>query len=101
MLLHRNIRECPSGGNANLRPPFRGARDMVEVREDDLSGEKTRNLLALHLAGMHASSPPGNVFALDLSGLLVPEVTVWTAWLGYLWSPASGPLRCCRTVTAK
>ena len=29
---------------------------------------------------MHANSPPGNVFALDLSGLLVPEVTVWTAW---------------------
>ena len=51
-----------------------------DIREDDLSGEQTRSLLALHLAGMHANSPPGNVFALDLSGLLVPEVTVWTAW---------------------
>lgn len=29
---------------------------------------------------MHAASPPGNVFALDVSGLQVPEITVWTAW---------------------
>lgn len=53
---------------------------MFEVREDDLSGEATRALLALHLAGMHANSPPGSVFALDLSGLRVPEVTVWSVW---------------------
>ncbi len=31
---------------------------------------------------MHANSPPGHVFALDLSGLKAPEVTVWTAWDG-------------------
>jgi putative acetyltransferase len=49
-----------------------------EIHEDDLTGEAVRALLALHLAGMHASSPPGSVFALDLSGLLVPEVTVWS-----------------------
>lgn len=52
------------------------------VREDDLSGEPVRALLALHLAGMHADSPPGSVFALDLSGLRAPGVTVWTAWRG-------------------
>jgi putative acetyltransferase len=55
---------------------------MFEIREDDLSGEPTRALLALHLAGMHANSPPGSVFALDLSGLQVPEITVWSAWDG-------------------
>jgi putative acetyltransferase len=55
---------------------------MYEIREDDLSGAQTRALLALHLAGMHASSPPGSVFALDLSGLKQPGVTVWTAWRG-------------------
>ncbi len=55
---------------------------MLTIREDDLTGEQTRVLLALHLAGMHASSPPGNVFALDLSGLQVPDVAVWTAWRG-------------------
>jgi putative acetyltransferase len=53
---------------------------MFDIREDDLSGTATRNLLALHLAGMHASSPPGHVFALDLSGLQMPGITVWTVW---------------------
>ncbi len=54
---------------------------MLEIRTDDLSGEPTRNLLALHLMGMIASSPPGHVFALDLSGLRAPEVTVWSVWI--------------------
>lgn len=52
---------------------------MYEVHEDDLIGEDTRQLLALYLAGMHENSPPGSVFALDLSGLMTPNVTVWTA----------------------
>ena len=55
---------------------------MLTIRHDNLSSEATRSLLALHLQGMHASSPPGSVFALDLSGLQVPAVTVWTAWAG-------------------
>lgn len=55
---------------------------MFDIREDDLTGEGTRDLLAIHLAGMHANSPPGHVFALDLSGLQRPDVTVWTAWVG-------------------
>lgn len=52
----------------------------LDIRVDDLSGEATRGLLRLHLAGMHANSPPGSVFALDLSGLQAPGVTVWSAW---------------------
>lgn len=55
---------------------------MINIREDDLSGAQTQALLALHLEGMHASSPPGTVHALDLSGLKTPHVTVWTAWRG-------------------
>lgn len=55
---------------------------MFEVREDDLSGEATLRLLALHLSGMHANSPPDSVYALDLSGLKAPGVTVWTVWEG-------------------
>ena len=55
---------------------------MFEIREDDLSGEATRALVALHLQGMRANSPPDAVFALDLSGLTAPGVTVWTAWDG-------------------
>ncbi|MDB5697245.1 MAG: N-acetyltransferase [Alphaproteobacteria bacterium] len=54
---------------------------MIIICEDDLSGEATRELVALHLAGMHAFSPPGHVFALDSSGLLAPDVTVWIAWI--------------------
>jgi putative acetyltransferase len=54
---------------------------VLIIRRDDLSGEQTRALLALHLAGMSANSPPGHVFALDLSGLQAPGVTVWTAWI--------------------
>jgi putative acetyltransferase len=52
------------------------------IREDDLSGDPTRELLALHLSGMHANTPAGHVFALDLSGLKAPGVTVWSAWRG-------------------
>ncbi len=55
---------------------------MFDIRRDDLQSEQTRALLALHLAGMHANSPPGSVYALDLSGLMLPEVTVWSAWRG-------------------
>jgi len=53
-----------------------------DIRRDDLTHPATQALLRLHLAGMHASSPPGHVFALDLSGLRAPDVTVWTAWDG-------------------
>jgi putative acetyltransferase len=54
----------------------------LEIRRDDLSGEAVRGLLALHLSGMHESSPPGHVFALDLSGLTAEGVTVWSVWDG-------------------
>lgn len=55
---------------------------MLEIREDDLSHPVTQALLALHLDGMHASSPAGSVFALDLSELREAGVTVWTVWNG-------------------
>lgn len=44
--------------------------------------EPVRALIALHLAGMHASSPPESVFALDLSGYAKPNLTLWGAWRG-------------------
>jgi putative acetyltransferase len=55
---------------------------MLDIREDDLAGDAVRALLALHLSGMHSNSPPGHVFALDLSGLRAPGITVWTSWDG-------------------
>jgi len=54
----------------------------MRIRQDDLTGAQTQALLRLHLAGMHANTPAGHVFALDLSGLQAPGVTVWSAWEG-------------------
>jgi putative acetyltransferase len=60
-----------------------GSAEELEIREDDLSGGETLELLRLHLTGMQASSPgPEHVFALDVAGLKEPDVTVWTAWVG-------------------
>jgi putative acetyltransferase len=49
---------------------------------DDLTSLETQQLIAEHLAGMHASSPPGHVNALAIEGLRTPDVTFWTAWIG-------------------
>lgn len=65
-----------------------------------------QNLLAVHLAGMHKNSPPDSVYALDLSGLQRPGVSVWTAWegeelmgIGALkqLSPSTGEIKSMRT----
>lgn len=53
---------------------------MFEIRQDDLASGPTRELLRIHLAGMHANSPPAAVMALDLTGLHDPAVTVWSVW---------------------
>jgi len=55
---------------------------VFEIREDDLSGEATRALVALHLSGMHENTPAEHVFALDLSGLTAPGITLWSVWDG-------------------
>lgn len=54
----------------------------MDIREDDLTSAQTLDLLRIHLAGMHSNSPPGQVFALDISGLKRPDITVWSAWDG-------------------
>jgi putative acetyltransferase len=54
----------------------------LDIRVDDLTGEQTRALVAFHLSGMHDSTPPENVFALDVDGLRAPGVTFWSAWDG-------------------
>lgn len=54
----------------------------MDIRKADLSDARVQALLRLHLEGMHENSPPGSVFALDLSGLQAPGVTVWGAWEG-------------------
>jgi len=53
---------------------------MFTIKQDDLTSEASRALVALHLSAMHENSPAGHVFALDFSGLTAPDVTFWTAW---------------------
>jgi len=54
----------------------------IEIRVDDLAGEATRALIAFHLDGMHDTSPPESVHALDIDGLRHPSITFWSAWIG-------------------
>lgn len=56
--------------------------DVVTIIEDDLSGEAIRTLVAIHLAGMHASSPACKVHALPVEKLREPGVTFFSAWVG-------------------
>jgi putative acetyltransferase len=53
----------------------------LNFRLDDLSGEPTRALIARHLAGMRANSPPESVHALEIDKLRGPDVTFWSVWL--------------------
>ncbi len=54
----------------------------MDIRIDDLRGPEIAGLLAEHLRGMHAHSPPGSVHALDLDALRQPHITFWSAWQG-------------------
>ena len=54
----------------------------MHIEIDDLSRPQVHALLQEHLDNMHELSPPEQVFALDLSKLKVPEITVWTIWKG-------------------
>lgn len=54
----------------------------IDIRPDDLASETTRALIAFHLAGMHDTSPPESVHALDVDGLRDPAVSFWAAWAG-------------------
>ena len=54
---------------------------VIDIRIDDLAGEATRALITRHLDGMHESSPPESVHALDADGLRHPAITFWSAWV--------------------
>ncbi|CAN5513676.1 GNAT family N-acetyltransferase [soil metagenome] len=54
----------------------------MEVRPGNLSDPAVIALLRFHLEQLHANSPPGSVFALDLSGLAAADVTFWTMHAG-------------------
>jgi putative acetyltransferase len=54
----------------------------IEIRADDLTGAATRALIATHLSGMHESSPPESVHALDHDALTHDTIAFWSAWAG-------------------
>ena len=75
----------------------------------DLTDPRVVALLREHLEGMRASSPPGSVYALDLSALQAPEIAFFTAWQGEVLlgcgalkhlGDATGELKSMRTAAA-
>ena len=50
-----------------------------EITEANLNDSDVQSLIAFHMSGMHANSPPENVCGLDLSGLRIPEITMYGA----------------------
>lgn len=54
----------------------------LTITKDDLSGAAIQALLAFHQLEALKSTPPGTSYALQLSGLMAPDITVWTAWRG-------------------
>jgi len=62
-------------GTALSAPPTRFERD-------DLTRPAVVDLVELHLRAAFENSPPGSVFALDLTGLRDRAITLWTAWEG-------------------
>lgn len=55
---------------------------MPTIKAADFDDPQVRELLRLHLSGMQENSPPGHVFALDLSGLKQPSVSCYALWDG-------------------
>lgn len=55
---------------------------MPLIKPADFDDDQVKALLRRHLVGMHASSPPGHVFALDWSGLRQPDVDLYALWKG-------------------
>ncbi|MGY2876727.1 putative acetyltransferase [Marmoricola sp. URHA0025 HA25] len=50
----------------------------MQIAIDDPMRPDVVSLLAEHLADMHATSPAESVHALDVAGLLSPDITFWT-----------------------
>jgi GNAT superfamily N-acetyltransferase len=52
------------------------------IKAADFRDDRVKALLARHLQGMHTNTPPGHVFALDWSGLQMPEISFYALWEG-------------------
>jgi putative acetyltransferase len=76
------------------------------ISNGDLDDLRVIDLLGFHLRSMQGNSPPGSVYALDLSGLKRPDISFFTAWDGEQLlgcgalrelSPAHGEIKSMRT----
>lgn len=54
----------------------------MEIKIDDLSGEKIIELIRIHLSGMAENSPPESIHALNVAQLKQPNITFYSAWEG-------------------
>jgi len=62
---------------------FHGAMHPdLRLELDDLTRPAVRALVARHLAGMQADTPPEDVHALGVDQLRAPDITFWSAWVG-------------------
>jgi putative acetyltransferase len=84
-------------------------RPLFVIQPGDFDDDRVKALLTRHLAGMHTSSPPGHVFALDWGELQRPEISFYTLWegaelLGFgalrELDPSSGEIKSMRTADA-
>jgi putative acetyltransferase len=82
----------------------------MQIELDDLSRPAVHALLREHLANMHELTPADRVFALDLSKLRSPDISVWTVWDGDVLlgcgalkelSPTHGEVKSMRTPAAQ
>jgi putative acetyltransferase len=55
---------------------------MPIIKTGDFDDHRVKALLTRHLEGMHATSPPGHVFALEWSGLQQPAISFYALWEG-------------------
>ena len=55
---------------------------MRVIKAADFNDGRVQALLRRHLEGMHANSPPDQVFALDWAGLKRPEISFYAMWEG-------------------
>jgi putative acetyltransferase len=51
-----------------------------DIALGDFADPRVIALLREHLEGMHSTSPPGSVSALDSSALQAPDIAFFTAW---------------------
>ena len=52
----------------------------MNIKVDDLTGEKIIALINEHLTGMHGITPAESVHALPLEKLRQPDITFWSVW---------------------